>query len=49
MMQQLKGICKDCYGCNRLLNENFMGIYRCPNYMKGRKEDEKGYFKNNKK
>ena len=38
---QLTGICKTCLGCNRLLNELFKGIYRCPNYMKGKDENEK--------
>lgn len=37
---ELIGICKTCLGCNRLLDENFKGIYRCPNYKKGKTERE---------
>ena len=35
---QLKGICNSCLGCNRLLNNDFGGVYRGHNYMKGRTE-----------
>lgn len=42
---QLKGICNSCLGCNRLLNPEFRGVYRCPNYMKGRTENEENNYK----
>lgn len=42
---QLVVICKTCLGCNRLLNQEFRGVYRCPNYMKGRTENEKNNIK----
>lgn len=32
--------CYTCLGCNRLLLEDFKGVYRCNNYIKGAKEDE---------
>lgn len=37
----LFGNCATCLGCNKLLNKDFKGMYRCPNYMKGRTENEK--------
>ena len=43
---KLVGICNTCLGCNRLLDKEFKGIYRCPNYMKGRIENEKNNSKN---
>ena len=27
--RELKGICKNCLGCNRLDDPNFEGVYRC--------------------
>lgn len=30
-MEELKGICKYCLGCNRLENPNFKGVQRCAN------------------
>lgn len=27
--KELKGLCKDCLGCNRLQDENFKGIEKC--------------------
>lgn len=38
--------CFTCLGCNRLELEDFNGIYRCQNYMKGAKD---GNCKNNNK
>lgn len=29
MYKQLKGICKNCLGCNRLEDPNFEEVYRC--------------------
>lgn len=26
---ELKGLCKNCLGCNRLEDKNFEGVYRC--------------------
>lgn len=26
---KLKGLCKNCLGCNRLEDPNFEGVYRC--------------------
>jgi len=34
--KELIGICKDClFGCGRLEDINFNGIYRCKNYIGG--------------
>lgn len=33
--------CYSCLGCNKLEQENFNGIYRCENYMRGKSNDEK--------
>lgn len=27
--KELKGLCKNCLGCNRLEDINFEGVYRC--------------------
>lgn len=27
--KELKGLCKNCLGCNRLEDQNFDGVYRC--------------------
>lgn len=27
--RELKGVCKNCLGCNRLDNPCFEGVYRC--------------------
>lgn len=32
--------CYTCLGCNRLSLENFKGVYRCNNYIKGVEENE---------
>lgn len=42
---KLIGNCKDCAGCNRLEDYNFVGRYRCPYYIpfkkrKGEKTNE---------
>lgn len=29
MSTELKGICKDCLGCNRIEDENFEGVEEC--------------------
>jgi len=29
---KLKGLCKDCLGCMRLENPNFIGVYKCKWY-----------------
>lgn len=26
---KLRGVCKDCLGCQRLENPNFVGVYKC--------------------
>ena len=26
---KLIGVCKDCLGCQRLENPNFIGVYKC--------------------
>ena len=26
---KLVGLCKECLGCNRLEDKNFIGVYRC--------------------
>lgn len=31
--------CITCLGCNRLELEEFIGVLRCENYIKGDKED----------
>ena len=31
-MQELKGICKKCLGCNKLENFNFIGTNYCENF-----------------
>lgn len=49
MQKKLMGICRTCLGCNRLLDYEFKGIYRCPNYMKGRAENEENSSKNTSK
>ena len=36
--------CYKCLGCNRLMLEDFKGVYRCNNYIKGAKEDESRYI-----
>lgn len=36
---QLEGKCVKCLGCNRLLNENFKGVWRCENHIE--KEQKK--------
>ena len=28
-------MCKTCIGCNREELENFYGVYRCDNYVRG--------------
>lgn len=28
-MKQLKGLCKNCLGCQRLENEKFDGVFEC--------------------
>lgn len=38
---QLIGKCAKCLGCNRLIDENFKGVYRCENFIEKEKtEDE---------
>lgn len=37
--------CYSCLGCNRLEQEEFKGVYRCENYMKGRNEYEEESIK----
>lgn len=27
--KELKGLCKDCLGCNKLEDPNFLGVYQC--------------------
>lgn len=27
--KELKGLCKNCLGCNRLENPDFEGVFRC--------------------
>lgn len=27
--KELKGVCKDCLGCNKLEDPNFVGVYQC--------------------
>ena len=34
-------LCYTCYGCGRLEQDNFNGVYRCDNYVKGVRYDEK--------
>ena len=36
-MKQIDGkkLCKYCYGCNKLENENFKGIMRCKDFVAG--------------
>lgn len=46
-MQELKGLCKNCFGCNKLLNINFIGINKCDNYRGDKNEISKQ--KNNSK
>ena len=43
MMKQIKQdkLCYSCYGCERLEQDNFNGVYRCENYIKGVRYDEK--------
>ena len=44
---EVMGKCRDCYGCSRLEQIEFHGIYRCDNYKqyikieKENSEDEK--------
>lgn len=42
-MKQIKNdkLCKTCYGCNRLEQEEFNGVYRCNNYIKGLSYEKK--------
>lgn len=37
-MKELKKgtLCERCWGCNRLINEKFEGIYRCNNFIMGK-------------
>ena len=44
-MNELKGLCLSCFGCNKLENYNFIGTYKCKNYIKG---DNKMSIKTNK-
>lgn len=37
--------CYTCYGCMRLEQEEFNGVYRCNNYIKGVRSDEKESIK----
>ncbi len=38
---QLIGKCAKCLGCNRLIDENFKGVWRCEYYIeKEQTEDE---------
>ena len=46
---KLTGICNTCLGCERLANTNFRGVYRCPNYMKGKDEYEKNIIERKRK
>lgn len=32
--------CDTCLGCNRLEMPEFNGVYRCENYVDGRKEEK---------
>lgn len=34
---ELKGLCKNCIGCNRLEITNYAGTYQCSNYIDGTK------------
>lgn len=38
--KELIGICKNCFGCNRLADENFVGTYNCIWYVKAISEKE---------
>ena len=38
-------LCYTCYGCGRLEQDNFNGVYRCDNYIKGVRYDEKESIK----
>jgi hypothetical protein len=38
-------LCYTCYGCGRLEIDNFNGVYRCDNYIKGVRYDEKESIK----
>ena len=44
-MEELKDdkICKYCYGCNELLDENFVGVRNCINFIQARDMSE--YYK----
>lgn len=38
-MKEIIGKCKNCLGCERLNDPNFIGVYRCE-YATEEKEDE---------
>lgn len=39
---ELKGLCKNCLGCNRLEITNYAGTYQCSNYIDGTKKENLG-------
>lgn len=47
MYKQLKGLCKNCLGCNKLELESFTGVYRCE-YATDRQVDIDELRKENK-
>ena len=39
-MNALKGICKNCLGCNKLEYTGFQGIYKCDSYRNAEGEHD---------
>ena len=39
-MKELTGKCKNCLGCNRLENPEFIGVYRCEYAMEEIKDEQ---------
>ena len=46
-MSQLKDdvLCKYCFGCNKLENQNFLGVRNCKNFVSGYKNWREMYDK----
>lgn len=43
--QKLIGVCKDCLGCQRLENPNFIGVYKCKWNEKENKYEQEEIWK----
>ena len=48
-MEEIKGVCLYCMGCNKLEMKYFTGVYRCKNFMPNQVNWEQYYREELKK